>query len=139
MRFSNIPSVALRSLIPAALILLMAFPAGTFAQTAPADHLISSQNLQQQMLDSASSRKRNIETITNFLSTPEAEQAMRDAHFNAVQVKTAIPTLSDQELASLAARSADAQQKFAAGNLTKPELALIVIALVVLVVVILVH
>ena len=44
-----------------------------------------------------------------------------------------------QELASLATRSADAQQNFAAGRLTKPELALIVIAFVVLIVVIIVH
>ena len=41
--------------------------------------------------------------------------------------------LSDQELASLAARSNDAQQKFAAGALSRPALALIVIALVVLI------
>lgn len=139
MRISTIASVALRSLIPAALILLMAFPTGTLAQTAPADHLITSQDLQQRMADSASIRQKNIDTITKFLSTPEAEQAMHNAHFNSVQVRRAIPTLSDQELSTLAARSTDAHQKFAAGHLTKPELALIVIALVVLVVVIIIH
>jgi len=64
---------------------------------------------------------------------------MRDAHYSPEQVRSAVPSLSDQELASLAARSADAQQKFAAGALTRPELALIVIAFVVLIVVIIVH
>jgi hypothetical protein len=139
MKISTTASVALRSLVPAALIMMLAFPAGAFGQTMPADHLITRQAMQQQMADSASSRQKHIETITNFLSTPEAEQAMRDAHFNSVQVRRAIPTLSDQELTTLAARSADAQQKFAAGHLTKPELAIVVIALVVLVVVIIVH
>ena len=95
--------------------------------------------MQKRMADAAAVRQKNIETITNFFSTPVAEHAIRDAHYNPEQVKKAIPTLSDGELANLAARSTQAQQEFAAGTLTKPELALIVIALVVLVVVIIVH
>jgi len=47
--------------------------------------------------------------------------------------------LSDQELASLAARSNDVQQKFAAGSLSKTELGLIAIAFVVIIIVIIVH
>ena len=95
--------------------------------------------MQKRMADTAAVRQKNIETITNFFSTPVAERAISDAHYNPEQVKKAIPTLSDGELADLAARSTQAQQEFAAGTLTKPELALIVVALVVLVVVIIVH
>jgi hypothetical protein len=95
--------------------------------------------MQKQILNSASDRHKNIQAVTGFLSTPIADRAMRDAHYNPVQVRRAIPTLSDQELASLAARAADAQQKFAAGALTKAELGLIAIAFVVLIVVIIVH
>lgn len=139
MKTSSLASAIVSATVPAALILVLSCPPDSFGQAAQPDHLVSSGNLQQQMLDSASARQKNVETITNFLSTPVAERAMRDAHFDSVQVRNAIPSLSDQELATLAARSADAQQEFAAGRLTRPELALVVIALVVLVVVIIVH
>jgi len=120
-------------------MLLMSVPADAFAATPQQDHLVTPQAMQQQMADSVVARQKNIEAVRGFLSTPVADRAMRDAHYNAEQVKNAVSSLSDQELASLAARSTDAQQKFAAGSLTRPELALIVIALVVLVVVIIVH
>jgi len=120
-------------------MLLMSVPADAFAATPTQDHLVSPQAMQKQMADSASARQKNIETVKDFLSSPVADRAMRDAHYNPQQVKNAIPSLSDQELANLAARSTDAQQKFAAGSLSRPALALIVIALVVLIVVIIVH
>lgn len=120
-------------------MLLLSVPGDAFAAAPAQDHLVSPQAMQKQMTDSAAARQKNIEAVTNFLSSPEADRAMRDAHYNPQQVKSAIPSLSDQELASLAARSQDAQQNFAAGRLTKPELALIVIAFVVLIVVIIVH
>jgi CHASE3 domain sensor protein len=132
-------SLTLRAVVPSALMLLVSVPAFGSAATPAQDHLVSPQAMQKQMADSASARQKNIETIQNFLSTPVADRAMRDAHYNPEQVKNAVSSLSDQEVASLAARSSDAQQKFAAGALTKPELALIVIALVVLIVVIIVH
>jgi CHASE3 domain sensor protein len=132
-------SLTLRILVPSALVLLTSMPADAFAATPAQDHLVSPQAMQKQMADSASARQKNIETVRSFLSSPVADRAMRDAHYSPEQVKNAISSLSDQELASLAARSTDAQQKFAAGALTRPELALIVIALVVLIVVVIVH
>lgn len=139
MKMSSLSSAAVRSMVPAALMLLLSCPPDALGQAVREDHLVSSNTLQQQLADSSAARRNNIETISNFLSTPAAEEAMRDGHFDSVQVRKAIPALSDQELANLAARSADAQQKFAAGRLTQPELALIVVALVVLIVVIIVH
>jgi len=136
---SILQSLTLRALVPSALMLLMSVPADVFAATPAQDHLVSPQAMQKQMADSATARQKNIDTVNSFLSSPVADRAMRDAHYSPEQVKNAIPSLSDQELASLAARSTDAQQKFAAGALTRPELALIVIALVVLIVVIIVH
>ena len=139
MKPTFLQSLTLRAVVPSALMLLVSVPAFGSAATPAQDHLVSPQAMQKQMADSASARQKNIETIQNFLSTPVADRAMRDAHYNPEQVKNAVSSLSDQEVASLAARSSDAQQKFAAGALTKPELALIVIALVVLIVVIIVH
>ena len=139
MKRTILQSLMLRAIVPSALMILMSVPADAFAVMPAQDHLVSSQAMQKQMTDSAAARQKNIETVTNFLSSSVADRAMRDAHYNPEQVKNTIPSLSDQELATLAARSSDAQQKFAAGALSKPALALIVIALVVLIVVILVH
>ena len=132
-------ALALRAVVPSVLMLLMSVPADALAAAPAQDHLVSPNAMQKQMADSAAARQKNIETVRDFLSSPIADRAMRDAHYSPEQVKSAIPSLSDQELANLAARSSDAQQKFAAGALSRPALAIIVIALVVLIVVIIVH
>ena len=139
MKRTILQSLTLRAVVPSALMLLMSLPGDAFAATPVQEHLVSPESMQKQMADSAAARQKNIESVRSFLSSPVADRAMRDAHYNPEQVKTAVSSLSDQELASLAARSNDAQQKFAAGALSRPALALIVIALVVLIVVIIVH
>ena len=103
------------------------------------DHVVSSQALQQQIQTNTATRQQNIDTLTKFLSTPTADHAMRDHHFDPVKVRTAIPTLSDQELANLASRANDAQQKFSAGLLGLGMLLIILIAIVVIIVVVAVH
>lgn len=131
MHFSLHSSSLIRSVIPATLAVLMACPPGVRALD---DHLMTTQNLQQETMKAQQDREKNIETVTNFLSTPTAEKAMRESHFDSAQVRRAIPTLSDQELANLASRSADAQKQFAAGSLTPLEMIIVVIAVVVIIV-----
>jgi hypothetical protein len=117
-----------RGLIPGVLVPLLVFPGGLIAQTPQEDHIVSSQALQQQVELSSAARQQDIATVTAFLSTPLAEKTMRDSHFDPVQIRTAIPALSDAELKDLAARSADAQQKFAAGGLTSALLVVVIVA-----------
>jgi hypothetical protein len=52
------------------------------------------------------------------------------------QVKTAVSTLNDQELAQLAARADKAQADFSAGNLSERDLILIILGIAVLVLII---
>lgn len=139
MKPSTLLSLTLRAVVPSALMLLLSVPAGSFAAAPAQDHLVSPQSMQRQLHDSAAERQKNIETINNFLSMPAADKAIRDAHYNPEQVRTAVPTLSNQELASLSARAADAQQKFAAGGLSRTAIGLIAVAFVVLIIVIIVH
>jgi hypothetical protein len=103
------------------------------------DHLVSPDTLQQQVQANAATRQQNIDTVTNFLSTPIAERAMKSHHYDPVKVRSAIPTLSDEELANLATRSNDAQQKFAGGVLGVGVLTLLIIIVVVIIVVAVVH
>lgn len=127
--------ILLRGLIPAALAVLLAFPPQNMFAQAPQDHLVTSQSLEQQVQSASHTRQHNIETINNMLSTPIAERAMRDAHYDPIQVRTAVPTLSDQELANLATRAADVQQKISGGVLGFGVITLLVIAVVILIVV----
>jgi hypothetical protein len=122
--------------LPAVLVCVLAFPPDIFGQTTQQDHIVSSQSLQQQLEASTAARQHDIETLTSFLSTPLAEQAMQDAHINPVQITTAIPTLSNQELSNLASRAADAQTKFSAGIFTSRDLLFILLGILVIILII---
>jgi CHASE3 domain sensor protein len=128
-----------RAILPATLVVALSMPSSSFAQAPSAqaadqDHIVTSQALQQQVQTSSADRQKNIDTVTQFLSTPQADRAMHDAKVDAQQVRSAIPTLSDQELASLSARASNAQQEFAAGHLGPSLLTIIILAIVVIII-----
>jgi hypothetical protein len=126
--------------IPGVLVCTLAFPSAIFSQAAQQDHVVTSQAMQQQLQESTAERQRNIETVTNFLSSPTALRAMHDSNIDPTQIKTAIPTLSNEELANLATRANDAQTKFAAGSFSNHDLLLLVLAtLVIILIVVAVH
>jgi len=130
MQFSLRQSV--RPLTALVLVTIFLVPASLLAQ----GHVISPAELQHQAASASQTRQHNLENLQQFLSTPQAEKAMRSAHVNAQQVRTAVSTLNDEELAQLSARADKAQQDFAAGNLSDRDLILIILAIAVLVLII---
>lgn len=130
MHFQRIYRLFTCSLAAAALPLLLASSPAARAQDA---HLVSPAQLQQQAQTATATRQQNIETLNQFLATPTANQAMKDAKIDPAQVKDAIPTLSDAELANLSARASHAQTQFAAGGLSTLALALIILAVVLII------
>ena len=123
---------SVRPLIALLLVTLFLIPADLRAQ----NHLVSPADLQQQVISASQQRQHNIDTLQQFLSTPLAEKAMKDANINPRQVQSAIPALSDQDLAQLSARADKAQRDFAAGDLSQRDILLIILAVVVLVLII---
>lgn len=123
---------SVRPLIALLLVTLFLIPADLRAQ----NHLVSPADLQQQVISASQQRQHNIDTLRQFLSTPLAEKAMKDANINPRQVQSAIPALSDQDLAQLSARADKAQRDFAAGDLSQRDILLIILAVVVLVLII---
>jgi hypothetical protein len=103
------------------------------------DHIVSSQALQQQVVTAANTRQKNIDTLTGLLKTPTARKAMHDAKVDPVQVKNAIPTLSDEELANLSGRVTKAQSDFSAGLLGIGLFTLIILVVILIIVVSVVH
>src|SRR6266498_2571452 len=115
------------------LSIVVAMPVGLMAETA---HVVSPADLQKQAASVTQTRQQHVEKIRGFLSSPIAEQSMQKAHIDSGRVKAAVPNLSDDELAQLAARADKAQNDFAAGYLSTRDIALIVLAVVVLILII---
>jgi pyruvate/2-oxoglutarate dehydrogenase complex dihydrolipoamide acyltransferase (E2) component len=122
-----------RAFAAAALFACLAAPALSAQQASASAHLVSPDQLRQQVQSASSTRQANMDNLARFLSTPAAEKAMRDAKIDPIQVRNAIPTLNDQELANLSQRAAGAQKAFAAGTLSNNDLLIIILILVVVI------
>jgi len=48
------------------------------------------------MVANTQARQHNLETVKQFLSSPRAENALKSAHMNPEQVRTAVSTLNDK-------------------------------------------
>jgi hypothetical protein len=103
-----------------------------FAQT----HVVSRADLQAAIVAAASARQDHLRTVESFLSTPSAEKALRTVSLELKDVKTAVSSLSDQELARLAAQAEKAQADFAAGRISDRDLLIILIGLAALILII---
>jgi hypothetical protein len=123
---------SLRVITACILVAIFAIPQSLLAQA----HLVSPSDLQKQVLAASQTRQNNLETVQGFLSSATAERAVRSLHADARQVTTAISSLSDQELAQMAARANKAQADFAAGNITDHDLLIILVAVLVLILII---
>ena len=139
MHFSVRSKALFLGVAPLALLALLICPTRANAQAVEQDHIVSSQALEQQVVTSAATRQKNIDTLTNMLTMPVAQKAMHDAKVDPVQVKNAIPTLSDEELANLSGRVTKAQRDFAAGILGVGLLTLIILVIILVIVVSIVH
>ncbi len=121
-----------RALISSILLVLFAVPQSLLAQT----HVVSPAEIQKQVLTTSQARLRNLENVKSFLSSAKAEKALRTAHLDPARVKTAVSTLSDEELARLASRAEKAQADFAAGTLSDRDLIIIILGIAALVLII---
>jgi hypothetical protein len=123
---------SLRAVIATVLVALFIVPMDALAQS----HVVSPADLQKQAVAASQVRQHNLEAVQHFLSAPTAEKAMRSARMDPQQVKTAVSTLNDQDLAQLAARADRAQADFSAGNLSERDLVLIILGVAVLILII---
>ncbi|MGH9717695.1 MAG: hypothetical protein ACRD4R_13345 [Candidatus Acidiferrales bacterium] len=114
------------------LALLVAVPQDVFAQ----NHVVSPSQLQRDVASASAVRLQNIKDVENLLATPGGRQALESQHLDYRQVKDAVPELSNQELAHLAKMSQDAQQKFAAGDITNRDLLWILVGAAVIILIV---
>ena len=121
------PKQFVRALTAGVLVTVLTVPQGLFAQAA--QHVVSSSELQKAAVDVSRVRQQNLETLNEFFSSEKAESALKAAHTDPEQVKKAVASLSDDELAKLASRAQKAQADFAAGHLTDRDLIIILVVI----------
>ena len=96
-----------RCLTVAVLVPIFGFsPASAPAQS----HVVSPSDLRNEVAAASSARQHNLKTVNEFLSSPKAEKVFANAGIGASELKTAVSSLNDQELAQLAARAEDADR-----------------------------
>jgi hypothetical protein len=100
------------------------------------NHVVSPGEIQNDVSNASAARQQNQKQVEDFLSSQEAQRAMKSAKIDPQQVTSAVSQLNDAELANLAARSAQAQRDFAAGNIDNHDLLLILVGIAVLILII---
>jgi hypothetical protein len=113
---------------------IFAVPQSLLAQAT--NHLVSPSDLHQAAIAATQARQQNIAKVREFFSSAQAQQAMKSGRIDAEQVKGAVASLNDSELAQLASRVQKVQADFAAGNFSDRDLILIILAVVALVLII---
>jgi hypothetical protein len=128
------PKQCVRALTACVLVTIFSIPRNLFAQAA--QHVVSPSEMQKAVVDTSRARQQNLDTLKEFFSSEKAQQALKAAHTDPEQVKKAVATLGDAELAQLASRVQKAQADFAAGTLSDRDLIIILIAVAALILII---
>jgi hypothetical protein len=123
-----------RYLTACLLVTVFAIPPSLMAQAS--SHIVSPSDLQKAALSATQVRQQNLASVRQFLSSDRASKALQSAHIDATQVKNALSSLSDAELARLASRAQSSQADFAAGRLGDRDLLIIILAIAALVLII---
>lgn len=126
----SISKQSLSILVALAVGMAAVLPRAALAQ----DHVVPLPELKEKVRSAAGERARNIADIQRVLSYPAAAEALQKSNINQEQVRAAVATLSDEELARLADR-ARASEKDVQGGLIVGILALIGLIVVIIIVV----
>ena len=121
------PKQCVRALTACVLVTIFSIPQNLFAQAA--QHVVSSSEMQRAVVDASRVRQQNVDTLNEFFSSERAQRVLKAAHTDPEQVKKAVASLSDAELAQLASRAQKAQADFAAGHLSDRDLIIILIVI----------
>jgi hypothetical protein len=120
------------AIVTAILLVVAVMPSQLLAE----NHVVSQAEIQKQAVAAGQSRQQKIDALSNYLSTSSAQKALKAAQMDPVRVKTAVASLSDEELSKLSSRADKAQTDFAAGRISDRDLLLILVAIAALILII---
>lgn len=128
------PKQCVRAMTACVLVTIFSVPQNLLAQAA--EHVVTPSEMQKAVVDASRVRQQNLDTLREFFSSERAQRALKAAHTDPEEVKKAVASLSDAELAQLASRTQKAQADFAAGRLSDRDLIIILIAIAALILII---
>jgi hypothetical protein len=112
--------------------LILTSPGAVLAQ----DHVVSPSEMQKDAAGASAARQQHVQQLDGFLSSKEAQQALKSAHMDSQEVKAAVRELDDEDLARLSARAEKAQREFSGGNISDRDLLIILVAVAALILII---
>jgi hypothetical protein len=121
-----------RALISCVLVTLFTVPQNVLAQS----QVVSPSEIHKELVNATQARQKNLQKARQLFSSDTAQKALKSARMDPEQVKAAVSTLSDAELAQLASRADKLQQDFAAGQLSNRDLLFILVGLAVVILII---
>ena len=116
------------------ILAVLAVPQSVLAQAA--EHVVTPAEMHRVAVDTSQARQENLHTVKEFVSSEKARHALQSAGMRPEQVKDAVASLSDAELAQLAAKVHTTQADFAAGKMSDHDLILILVAIAALILII---
>jgi Flp pilus assembly protein TadB len=116
----------------AACFLLTLCATSILAQT----HVVSPSDIHKELVNAAQTREQNLQKVKGLFSSDETRKAMEAAKISPERVDTAVSTLSDEELARLAARADKVDKDFAAGRISDRDLLIILVGIAALILII---
>ena len=117
-----------RALMFAAAVCVAGIPSRIQAQDQ--QHVVSLDELKKDAAKPAETRHADEAAVKNFLSSEQAQKALKSADLDLQKVDKAVGQLSDEDLAKLAEKSRLAQRDFAAGRLSDRDLLWIILIIV---------
>jgi hypothetical protein len=93
-------------------------------------HVVSLDELKKDAAKPAETRHADEAAVKNFLSSEQAQKALKSADLDLQRVDKAVGQLSDEDLAKLAEKSRQAQRDFVAGRLSDRDLLWIILIIV---------
>jgi len=112
--------------------LILTSPGAALAQ----DHVVSPVEIQKDAAGASAARQQQVQQLDGFMSSKEAQQALKSAHMDPQEVKNAVGQLDDEDLARLSARTDKAKRDFAEGKLSDRDLLIILVCVAALILII---
>jgi hypothetical protein len=126
------PRSSVGVLISGILITVFAVPTSLRAQ----DHVVRPADIHKELVNATQTRRKNRDKVRELFSSKAAQNALKKAGMDPVQVRAGISTLSDAELAQLASRADKARDDFAAGRISDRDLLIILVVIAVIILII---
>jgi len=127
---------SLFSAVGPVLVLLLGLILTSSGAVLAQDHVVSPSQIQKDAASASAARQQHVQQLDGFLSSKEAQKALKSAHMDPQEVKNAVGQLDDEDLARLSARAEKTQREFAAGSLSDRDLLIILVCVAALILII---